>query len=190
MADEQNTQPAAATAPAQQPAATSAATEHTVPQPAEQTVPYARFKEVNDRLKALEEEHVKRQKEQEKADEERKKAQGEWQALADQRKAKVDELAPKAELADQLTELINKQVNAEIATWPEQVKNMAPSGEVSVLTMLEWVEKARPLAQELAADKSVPAGNHRGPKPTGPAGAGVREKEARGQHTQWTHQHL
>jgi hypothetical protein len=169
MADEQNTQPAAATVPAQQPAATSAATENTVPQPSEQTVPYARFKEVNDKLKALEDDQAKRQKEQEKIDEERKKAQGEWRAVADQRQAKIEELTPKALLADQLTELITKQVNAEIAAWPEQVKNMAPGGEVSVLTMLEWVEKARPLAQELAADKSVPAGNHRGPKPSGSA---------------------
>lgn len=174
MPEETQSQPTQTEAQAtngQQSAATSAATENTDPKLQEQTVPYARFKEVNEKLKALEDSAAQHAAAQAKAEEERLAQQQEWQKLADSRKAKVDELSPKAELADRLSAMVATQYQDEIKEWPEQVRNMAPADDADILTKLDWMQKARPLATELMADKTPAPGNGRRPVPVSPAGA-------------------
>lgn len=133
----------------------------------EQTVPYARFKEVNDRLKALEDEQSKKAKEREDEENRRLAESQEWQKLADKRKTQVEELMPKADLADKLTALVTQQYQAEIKDWPESVRAMAPSEDASILSKLEWMQKAKPLALELAKDTIPTPGNGRRQQPAG-----------------------
>lgn len=167
------------------PAASSAATQNTEQQPQEQTVPYSRFKEVNDRLKAIEQEAAARAAAQAAEDEKKLAQQQEWQKLYEARKAKVDELTPKAELADKLSEMVLAQYEAEIKDWPEQVRGMAPSDDASILAKLDWMNKAKPLAVELMADKTPTPGN--GPRPT-PVAAGGAGKAADAERQQWRQQ--
>jgi hypothetical protein len=142
----------------------------------EQTVPYARFKEVNDRLKALEDDNAKKAKAQAEADEKRMAEQAQWQQLAEKRQAKVDELSTKGELADELTALVLKQYQAEIKDWPETVRAMAPGDDASILVKLEWMNKAKPLALELLKEKTPAAGNGRKPVVTAQAHSQAKQK--------------
>lgn len=185
MADEQNPTPTAPVVPAQAPATPPAGALSTETPAPEQTVPYARFKEINDKLKVIEEENTKKAKEQQAENEKKLAEQQEWQKLADSRKAKVDELTPKAELAEKLSAQMLEQYAAEIKEWPEQVRAMAPADDADVLVKLDWMKRAKPLAVELMADKLPVGGNGRRPLPTGPAGKGASEEKARAQHGQW-----
>lgn len=56
-----------------------------------QTVPYERFKEVNDELVTLKAEKAKREKADKDAEDARLKEQGKWQDLADKEKARADD---------------------------------------------------------------------------------------------------
>lgn len=123
---------------------------------------------------------------QAKAEEDRLAQEAQWQKLADQRKAKVEELTPKAELADKLSALVLEQYTAEITAWPEQVRNMAPGDEADVLTKLDWMKRAKPLALQLMADKTPTPGNGPKPKPMGSAGSGQQEQRARTEQATWT----
>lgn len=99
-----------------------------------------------------------------------------WQELAEKRREERDAFAPKVELADKLTELVTAQYAAEIKAWPEQVRAMAPADDASILAKLEWANKARALATELMADKTIAPGNGRRPQPVGAAGANKRQE--------------
>jgi hypothetical protein len=171
-------QPAATPAPATPPAGALPA--ETPAQ--EQTVPYERFKQVNDRLKAIEDERALEAKQRQEADEKKLAQDQEWQKLYESRKAKVEELTPKAELADKLSAMVLEQYTAEIAAWPEQVRNMAPADDADVLSKLDWMKKAKPLAVELMADKTPVPGNGRRPTP---AGAVNTSKAAEKELTDW-----
>lgn len=183
MAEQEQTTTPETQQPEQKPVAPSAATQNTDTPPQEQTVPYARFKEVNDRLKALEDEQAKRQREQQEADEKRLAEQQQWQKLYESRKADVEKLTPKAELADKLSALVLEQYAAEIKEWPEQVRAMAPAEDADVLVKLDWLKRAKPLAQELMGDKTPPPGNGRRPTPVGPSGVA---KTADAQRDTWS----
>lgn len=153
-------------------AAASAETKNTDTKPQEIMIPKHRYDEVSSELKTLRDDAAKKALEQQAEDEKKLAAQNEWQKLADNRKAKVEELTPKAELADKLTTMVTEQYATEIAAWPEQVKAMAPSDDASILTKLEWMRKAKPLATELMADTAPIHGNGRRPTPSGVAGSG------------------
>lgn len=94
--------------------------------------------------------------------------QAKWQELAEKRQARLAELEPLSEDMKALTESIAVQMNAEIADWPDEVKALAPDGEVSPVVMLDFLSKHRPLAAKLAAPPA-PNGNGPGPKPRGAA---------------------
>ena len=149
--------------------------------PAEHMIPKSRFDEVNEKLRKLEADAAKKAKADSEADERRLAEAAEWQKLADQRKAKVEELTPKVELADKLSAMVLEQYEAEIKEWPEQVKAMAPADDADVLTKLDWMKRAKPLAQELLGDKTPTPGN--GPKPVGPPKQAPRPDPTRAQRT-------
>lgn len=132
-------------------------------QPQEQTVPYSRFKEVNERLKALEDEAAKQAAAQAKAEEDRMAEQQEWRELAEARGQQLEGAKSKAANYDKLAEVLSKQLKTEIDAWPEKVKALFPEDEMSVVEMMTWAERFRPLAQELAAEKAPP-GNGRRPR--------------------------
>ena len=145
--------------------------------PAESMIPKSRFDEVNNRLKELEKQATEKELARKAEDEKKLAENAEWQKLAEKRKEAADELKPKAELADKLSELVLAQYEAEIENWPEEVRKMAPGDEASVLTKLDWMNKAKPLAVALLADKPPVAGNPRKPTPVGAATV-AKEKEA------------
>jgi hypothetical protein len=184
MAEEQQ-KPAVEVKVQEQPAASSAATQNTEQQPQEQTVPYARFKEINDQLKAFKDDADKQAKARQ-AEEEQKLAQtAEWQKLAEKRGGDLEALKPRAELADKLTELVTVQYQADINDWPAEVKAMAPADDASILDKLAWMAKAKPLAMELMKDKTPIPGNGARPKPIGAAGAAKADEK---QRETWTTQ--
>jgi hypothetical protein len=176
MAEEQQTP---VVEPSEQTPATPAAEPLKTETPADVMIPKARFDEVNNALKKLQGDAAEQAKAAAKAEEERLAHQAEWQKLYEGSKAKVGELTPKAELADKLTEMVTAQYAAEIATWPEQVKAMAPDAEADILTKLAWMNKAKPLAVELMADKTPTPGNGTRPKPAAPAGVAKATEETR-----------
>jgi hypothetical protein len=85
------------------------------------------------------------------AEEQQAIRQGEYQKLAEDRKAQLEQLAPKAELADRLSEIVAKQLETEIAAWPESVRAIMPAEDSPLLERITWAERTRPLAQELMA---------------------------------------
>lgn len=122
-----------------------------------------------------------------KANEEQNLAQQQkWQELAEKRRGELDALKSKVETADKLTEMVTVQYTTEIKAWPEQVRAMAPSDDASILTKLEWMTKAKPLALELMGDKDPTPGNGRKPSPVSPAGTGATAEKAKGEHRKFT----
>lgn len=153
----------------EQATATTPAVAEKTETPAEHMIPKSRLDEVNAKLKSLEEEATKQAKAAAKAEEERLAHSAEWQKLADQRKAKIDELSPKAELADKLTEMVAAQYEAAIKDWPDEVRGMAPGDDASILTKLDWMNKAKAAVAKLTGDKEPTPGNGRGPRVVGNA---------------------
>lgn len=101
------------------------------------------------------------------------KEQNNYKALYEKAEKELSELKPKAAQTEELNELLMSRINAEIADWPEEVKSMAPDGEVSAAEMVKWLEKAKPLALKVmkgaettTQERSVKPGNLSGPKPT------------------------
>ena len=186
MPEEQTQAPAATSSEQEQPQAPSSDATQNTEQAQEQTVPYNRFKEVNEKLRKLEAEQAKQAKEREQAEEKRLQEQQQWRELYEGNKARVQELEPKADLADKLSAMVLEQYAAEIKEWPEQVRNMAPDDNADVLTKLAWAARAKPLAMELMGDKTPPPGNGRKPPPTGGAGSGQQQERARTEQANWT----
>lgn len=149
-------------------ASTSAETIKPDTETPELTIPKHRYDEVAKKLRDLEAAAAAQDKARQADDEKKLAEQAQWQQLADKRKADVEALAPKAELADKLVELVSAQYAAEIKEWPQEVRDMAPDDDADILTKLAWMKKAKPLAVELMADKAPAPGNGRRPKPIGP----------------------
>jgi vacuolar-type H+-ATPase subunit I/STV1 len=174
----------------QKPATTPAVAQNTDIQSPEQTVPYTRFKEINDKLKAFEDDVAKQAKANQAAEEERLAKQSEWQTLADGRKAKLDEIEPAhaalVERKDKLEAVLSKQLEDELATWPDEVKALDPGKDTDLLARMEWANKSRALAAKLGAQPPTP-GNGRRPNPVAQAGTGQTEQQARQQHERWGH---
>lgn len=134
----------------------------------EQTIPLSRFNEVNNQLRALQKAQAKADADAKAAEAARLKGQGEWQKLAEDAQAEVDALRPLQDEVAALTATFAEQMTAEIADWPDEVKALAPEGEVSPMVMLDFLAKHRPLAAKLSAPPPA-NGNGPGPKPLGAA---------------------
>lgn len=186
MADQEQTTTQEATQQQEpKPATSPAGAENADKSPQQETVSYARFKEVNDKLKALEDEHKQADEAKQKLEEEQLKQQAKWEQLADQRKAKIDELAPRAEMATELEAWFLEEYEATIKDWPEEVRETAPDDDADVRVKRAWMKKHRSLAVRLMEDKTPPAGNGRRPPPVSPAG---QTKAAEEQRSKWQRQ--
>lgn len=85
------------------------------------------------------------------AEEADKVKQGEWQKLAEERKTQLEQVAPKGELADRLSEIFTKQLDDEVATWPEEAQSLVLPPESPLLQRIESCDRARPIVQKLLA---------------------------------------
>lgn len=165
-----------------QPAATPAGAQNTDTGAGEHMIPKSRFDELNNKLKAMEEQAAKLQQEREEAERKAAEEQGEYRKLYEQATAKVGELTPKSKMLDKLSDMVSAQLKAEVDKWPEEVKALLPEESTDTLAFYEAVNRARPLAQKLTeatTQPAPPAGNGRSPKPTGPAGTSKSEEERR-----------
>ena len=152
-----------------QPSATPAGAENTDTGAGEHMIPKSRFDEVNNKLRAMEEQAAKLQKDREEAERKAAEEQGEYRKLYEQATQKLGELTPKSKALDALSEMVNAQLKAEVDKWPEEVKALLPTEPTDTLVFYEAVNRTRPLAARLAeAETKVPTGNGRGPKPSGP----------------------
>lgn len=138
---------------------------------------------VQNLIKELRAENANHRKAKESAEKEAQDAkerqmaeQQEWKALAEERGKQLDGYKVKAEQYDKLAPILSKQLEAEINEWPEKVRNLFPADEMSVTDMMEWANRFRPLAQEMAGDKTPTPGNP--PKPR-PASSSKVEQETR-----------
>lgn len=109
-------------------------------------------------------EKIKRQ-----AEDEAKAKQGEYQALAEQRAARIAELEPVAEQNTRLQELMERQIKDRLKNLPEEIRAMQPDGDV--LARFDWLSKAEAAAAKLQAARSP--GTPPGPKGNGAAPSGA-----------------
>ena len=130
-------------------------------------VPYARFKEVNDKLNALISTQQAAEAEAEKARIAKLAQDGELQAL-------IDELTPRAERAKTLEGVVKTLLKAKLESVPEDKRSLVPDGVPE--QQLAWLGKA-----EAAGLFSKPAGpnTHAGSGTGGGALAGKAGQDER-----------
>lgn len=83
------------------------------------------------------------------AEEADKVKQGEFQKLYEASKAQVEQLTSRSELADRLSEIFTKQLDDEVATWPEEAQSLVLPPESPLLQRIESADRARPIVQKL-----------------------------------------
>ncbi|UNC92718.1 hypothetical protein [Candidatus Contubernalis alkaliaceticus] len=101
------------------------------------TIPYSRFKEVNDNYKNVKQQLddlIKKQKEDE---EESKKKQGEYQQLYEQVKAEYDPLKQEHE---QIKSVFNSILETKLKQIPEEYRELIPN--TTEIEKLQWIESA------------------------------------------------
>jgi hypothetical protein len=110
-----------------------------------QSIPYDRFKEVNERAKKAEAELAKIQAEQEAARQAKLAADGNFQEI-------IAGLEPKAKRVDELEGVVKTLLDAELEKVPEQFRTLIPQGDV--VSRLNWVQQAK--ASGLFAGRAAP----------------------------------
>ena len=136
MTENNQQQPASTPVPqeqAQVPASPDVA-QNTEAQGQTQSIPYERFKTVNE-AKKLAEDKLKQYEEQE-----RKRAEEEALKKGDFEKI-ISDLKPKAERATQLEEAIASIVEAELKDVPQHMRDLVPQGDS--IMQLSWLKNAR-----------------------------------------------
>ena len=123
----------------------------------EKTVPYDRFKEINDKLKEqlakvkeFEDKQAEADEEKRKSDEERLKKQGEFEALATKKTQEADTYKTQLESEEGLREKFQAQfevgVKEMLKALPDSVKALYPydekPGGEELLKAYEWLAKA------------------------------------------------
>lgn len=153
---------------------------------ADQTIPKARFDEVNTKLKDANKklgeleaaQQAKAAEDAAKAEEDAAK-KGEFEKLASERKISVDKLSIENKaLTKQVQDLhaiVLKQQNDVTADWPEEVKNTDPAkdvedGKVDLSARQTWIDNMAPLVERLNGNGSTnkgAGGTPRSPRPAG-----------------------
>lgn len=147
-----------ATAP-ETPAATSAPTSAETQNTDERApIPYARFKEVNDARKALEDQIAKLNAEREsaaKAEEKRKRdeqaAQGKFKDLYDQAQAELDTLKAQAAEAAEFRKIFDAQLKRRLEGVPEPTRKLL--AEMTPLKAMAWLDEH---ADQIATQRKAP----------------------------------
>ena len=90
-----------------------------------------------------------KRRQDEKAKQEKLREQGKLGELISQHEAKIASLETNAGLAARYAEALNGFIEAQVATWPAEVKAFDP-GAADPLLRLDWSKKAAALAEKLA----------------------------------------
>lgn len=112
------------------------------------------------------------------ADEKALADNAEWKTLAEQRAAELEQTRTQAALVEGYAKRLNVLVDAEIASWPDELRKLDP-GPKAVDARLDWLEKSRDLAKRLASLPKAPtteAGAGNGTPPTPPTTTAAGEQ--------------
>lgn len=123
-----------------------------------------KLKKFEDEQKQLEQERKKEAEAKEAEKQQQLKEQGKWQEIAEQKDSRVQELEPVKERFTNLETLIAEQIESQIKDWPADAKLFDPGKDAPIEQRLEWMNKARKLAEKLQ-QKSAQPGNSPNPKP-------------------------
>lgn len=127
MSDETNTNPDA------QQQASSDGTQNTGDNGLPQSIPYDRFKAVNDAKKLAEDKLAKLEAAEKKRQDDEALKAGDYQKL-------IDGLKPKADRAEQLENTLKGYLEAEIEKIPQNMRDLIPAGDVTA--QLAWIQQA------------------------------------------------
>lgn len=192
-----NTEPT--TEPTATPPATPAEAQNTEQQPADNTVPYSRFDEVNKAKKAAEAELAKLRKQAEFAENATLAEQKRFEELYQKEQAKAANLEKRFE--EMQAQVTRDRVKAAIEAAAKAANFAEPADaylfidmnsiEVSedgkvkeVETLVKGLATSKPY---LVAQREVQPGNGSRPKPAGAAGTVAADEAARKQHGHWAH---
>ncbi|WP_214480974.1 hypothetical protein [Bacillus sp. SM2101] len=103
-----------------------------------ESIPYSRFKEVNDNYKSVKQKYDELIQKQQTAEEEAKKKQGEFQSLYETLKSEHD---PLKEKYGQYESTFKSILATKLESVPEEYKELIPKG--SELEQLQWIEQAQ-----------------------------------------------
>lgn len=78
--------------------------------------------------------------------------QNNFKGLYETTKNELDEIRPKAELADNLIEQFNRNIEDEIKEWPDEIKDMDPGAE-DVKARMAWLPKGRKAVKKFEENK-------------------------------------
>ena len=83
------------------------------------------------------------------------KDQGDYKKVAEQHEARLAELEPYKARVEAYEQRLSAEIEAEIKDWPAEVKAFDPGAE-NMQARLDWRDKARPLAAQLAKKPTPP----------------------------------
>lgn len=92
----------------------------------EQTIPYARFKEVNDALTELKRKDQERETKERAESEKRAKERGEWERIATERESEINALKPQVETATARQKALEETMAAQIK---DRIKALSPDAQ-------------------------------------------------------------
>ncbi|MBD1222756.1 hypothetical protein [Virgibacillus halodenitrificans] len=103
----------------------------------DKTIPYERFKEVNDNFKQVKDELAELKKKQQEDEEEDKRKQGEYESLYNDLKSTHD---PLKEQFDAYQEVFKEMLQNRLEEVPEDFRDLIPNG--NELEQMKWIENA------------------------------------------------
>jgi predicted nuclease with TOPRIM domain len=107
--------------------------------------------------------------EQQQREEQRLKEQGDFQKLAEQHKARIEELEPKVAEHEELVELWNERLKLDTKDWPDSVKKLlAPTKDLPMKARIKQVADLQLVVNEMQTQqRGSQPGNSPSPKPAG-----------------------
>lgn len=131
---------------------------------AENMIPQSRFNQVNDRMKAAEDELAKMQQENQQTRDAKLIEQNRWQEIAESKTAELETANLKAARTDELEAIMLQTLEAQIETIPENMRSIVPS-HGTPQERLAWInENAAKLALPQAPDLGGGAGSNNKPE--------------------------
>lgn len=98
------------------------------------SIPYSRFKEVNDAKKTAEDKLRQYEEAERKRAEEEALKRGEFETV-------INDLRPQAERATHLEEALRGYLEAELADVPQHMRDLVPQGDIT--SQLAWIKQAK-----------------------------------------------
>lgn len=106
-------------------------------------------KKFDDALQAVKDAHQKEKDEE----------AGNYKELYETEKGKAAVLQAKVDASESLTDYVNELIDTEIAEWPEEVQELAPSKD-NIQDRIKWLPKGRALVKKLGDNNTAPNNEH------------------------------